>query len=472
MTDKKALINDISDFIEKNRENYTKDLAALIEVPSVSGKADGEYVYGKECAEVLERALKMGDEGGFKTENHEYYCGSIIYGDKEREIGIIGHLDVVPSGDGWTYLPYKLTAEKGMLIGRGTEDDKGPVVAALYALKYLKSRNIELPFAVRLIMGCSEECGMTDLPHFLKVRKAPEFSFTPDSEFPVCVGEKGIGTVHISVCDELVNIREFSGGTVRNAVAGKAEAVILAESDTSEFPECDGITVSAETADGKKAVRIVAKGKTAHAAMPESGVNAIGMLAKYILECPVSLTDKEKNAIEFISCAASEYLGNTLGIADSDEPSGYLTCVGSVAKCENGVLKQTFNIRLPVTLTWDNVFANIEAVCNKYSFAFEWSSKPSKPYYISPDRKEIKILSECCETVLEKECKPYTMGGGTYARHMPNTVAFGCRIPEYAGMLGAGRGCAHDRDEYLSVYEFESSIKIFVLSVLSLSEEN
>lgn len=454
----------LDDYLAKHRQEYIKDLAALIEIPSVGAEADGKYVFGKESAAALEKAIEIGDSYGFKTKNHEYYCASIAYGDKEEEMGIVAHLDVVPAGDGWSYEPYKLTVDKELLIGRGTEDDKGPAVAGLYALRFFKDMGIELPFTLRLILGGNEERGMNDLPYYAKNYKVPFFSFTPDSSFPVCVGEKGSLKFYVTVSEDSKLFESFSGGTVVNAVAGRAKAVlkglyasVLTKREGIEVTELDGTTI------------VEAVGKTAHAAMPESGLNAIGLLSSYLLgELEGELCEADRKALDFLSKSTTEYLGKTLGIDGADKESGYLTCVGGVIKTENGKTVQTFDIRYPITFIGEDLLDKAEATVASWGFPCV-RGRNSKPYYFSPEKPEIKALVSAYETVMGEACVPYTMGGGTYARSFPNTVAFGATIEKFRGLLGEGRGAAHDRDEYLSIAEFENSVKIFVLSVLNIA---
>lgn len=461
--DAKQLHNQVHEYIQSKREEYIADLGALIEIESVGTASEGEYVFGKGSARAIDKMLDIGGGYGFKTENHDYYCASLIYGESQEEMGIVAHLDVVPAGEGWTYPPYKLTVENELLIGRGTEDDKGPAVAALYALRFFKDNGIKLPFSLRLILGGDEERGMNDLPYFLKTHKAPFFSFTPDSEFPVCTGEKGIGKLDVKLPAILENIEYMEGGTVTNAVAGKAFAVVKNISADS-LKKADGISV--EYVDGK--AKITATGKTAHAALPEEGQNAIAMLASYLLD-NVSLNDSERKSLEFLKITCAEYLGTQLNIQDSTELMGYLTCVGGLLKTVDGALVQNFNIRFPRSGSWQNIKENAAAVAANYGGVIVKDTH-SDGYCFDPNQPEIQALTEACELVTGEDSKPYTMGGGTYARSFPNTVAFGSTIAKYRGLLGEGRGKAHDRDEYLSVAEFEKSVEIFVLSIAKIAE--
>ena len=461
--DEKKLLLEAEDYIVSKRDEYQRDLAALIEIESVGTDACGKYVFGKGSAAAIDKIIEIGNSYGFATENHDYYCASLVHGDSEEELGMVAHVDVVPAGDGWTYPPYKLTVENDLLIGRGTEDDKGPAIAALYAMRFLKDKGIKLPFSVRLILGGDEERGMNDLPYFLKSHKAPFFSFTPDSAFPVCCGEKGIGKINVSFNAGLKRLETISGGTVTNAVAGKAVAVINDIANGS-LPAADDIEIC--YADNKATVTAI--GKTAHAAMPEDGVNAISVLASYLLS-NVRFDGDEKLMLEFLRDICGEFFGERLGIAANDDLMGRLTCVGGLLITENGKALQNFNIRFPLPGSWNGILESVTETAKRYGGTVVKESH-SEGYSFSPEKPEIMALTKACEAVTGEDSKPYTMGGGTYARSFPNTVAFGSTLHKHRGLLGEGRGKAHDRDEYLSVAEFESSVKIFVLSIMNIAK--
>lgn len=453
----------VKEYITAKREEYINDLGALIEIESVGGAPKGKHIFGDGSAKAIDKMLEIGGAYGFATENHDYYCASLVYGDSKEELGMIAHLDVVPAGDGWSYPPYRLTVEDGLLIGRGTEDDKGPAVAALYAMRFLKDNGIKLPFSVRLLLGGNEEAGMDDLPHFLKTHEPPFFSFTPDSEFPVCSGEKGIGKLRVRLA-KLDRLERIEGGTVQNAVADKAVAVVK-DVKAGSLKSAKDIEISYK--DGK--AYVTATGKTAHAAMPEDGCNAIAVLADYLLD-NIAFGKAEENSLKLLGLSCGEYFGKTLGIADSNELMGYLTCIGGVLKTVDGVMEQYYNIRFPNFGTWERIKENAAEALRPYGGVIA-DDTYTDGYCFSPDKKEIKALTAACAFVTGEESEPYTMGGGTYARSFPNTVAFGSTMQKYRGLLGEGRGKAHDRDEYLSIAEFEQSVEIFVLSIAKIAEE-
>lgn len=455
--DKHSIIKNALEYFDRPdiREQFEADLASLIAIDSVAGEADGIYPYGKKAAEALEAALKLGERYGFATHNYEYHCGTITHGDAERDVGIVAHLDVVPCGGGWTYPPYQLTIDGDRYIGRGTEDDKGPFLIGLYVLRYFKENGIELPFALKMIAGSDEEVGSSDLVYYSSVAKAPWFSFTPDSEFPVSIGEKNIVGLQVSLGGIDSDIAYITGGIVSNAVPDSAEAFVKTD---RELHDADGITV--KKADG--GFVITALGRGAHAAMPETGINAIGVLADYLIANGYGC-----KSLELVSKACHSYLGEILGIAHTDADFGYLTCVASMIRVENGEGKLVFNIRAIPGVNEDGMQDVIRHNLAQYGSDIV-SFGINKGYRFSADDQKIISLCDACSFVLDKECKPYTMGGGTYARELKNCVAFGAVLPEQYSDSDVGG--AHQRDEQMKRSDMAKAFQIYVLSLLSLAD--
>lgn len=460
------LKNKLETFIEKEKENIKNDLKKLVSVPSVGNSSDGAFPFGKECARVLETALEIGSDYGFECENIDYYCGSIMLRSKtDKELGMVTHLDVVPAGDGWNFPPFDLSEKDGLYIGRGTEDDKGPTIAALYTLKFFKENNIELPFSLRMIMGCDEEQGMSDLSYYLTKKEPPFFSFTPDVGYPVCVGEKGILGAAIKICKVGDVVRSIKGGNASNSVCDHVVALIRSEKES--LPSAKNISVSKLT-DGTW--EITAVGKTSHAAFPNGSVNAIKVLSDYIVENNIIDSNQEEyKGMKYLSKILEGYDGNGLGTKCFDEESGELTCIGGMIFEKDGYVIQDINIRYPVTKKGETIKNSLESTAKNDGFeATVYYYK--EPYYFSPSKPEIQALVNAYRTVTGRNEGTYTTGGGTYARAFPNTVAFGATFSDSFGKLGEGRGGCHERDEYITIEELHSSIKIFVHAILNIAE--
>ncbi|WP_428421324.1 Sapep family Mn(2+)-dependent dipeptidase, partial [Paraeggerthella hominis] len=192
--DQTELAQKIDAYLEDNWEAMVGDIETLVRIPSfeeLDKKAEGAP-FGPGPKQALTAALELASDMGFETHDAEGYIGFADFpGASETQIGIIGHMDVVPAGPGWTFEPYAVTRKEGYLVGRGTLDDKGPSVVALHAVKFWKDQGVEFPYTVRFLFGANEESGMADVAYYHKHYDDPAFLFTPDAEFPVCYGEKG-----------------------------------------------------------------------------------------------------------------------------------------------------------------------------------------------------------------------------------------------------------------------------------------
>ena len=190
----KEQIHDLSDEMITN-------IGRLVAIDSQLGMPGEGKPFGEGPAEALKEGLKIAEELGFKTVNLDNYCGYAEMGEGEEIVGIAGHLDIVPVGGDWTYDPFKLTREGDYIYGRGTTDDKGPVIEALYAMKLLRDSGVKLNKRVRLIMGCNEETGSKCMEHYNEVEEELSCGFTPDANFPCIHGEKG----HMSIFKKYKN---------------------------------------------------------------------------------------------------------------------------------------------------------------------------------------------------------------------------------------------------------------------------
>ncbi len=174
------------------------DIKTLVKMPSIEGPFQQDAPFGKDIALTLDKTLEMAQSLGFETKNLNHYIGYAQYGKGEDYIGIIGHLDVVPTGLGWKHPPFSAYEEKGVIYSRGILDNKGPIMTYLYALYALKELNIKLHKPVRIIFGCDEETGFKDLEYYLEHEKPPVMGWTPDCKYPVVYGERGRAVIEIS----------------------------------------------------------------------------------------------------------------------------------------------------------------------------------------------------------------------------------------------------------------------------------
>ena len=456
-----ALNQKIDAYIAQNKEQLLKDIAALVAVNSVEGTPEEGAPYGAGPRAALDKTLELAAGMGLATRNCENYIGyaELAGKDPEKYLATICHVDVVPVGNGWTADPFTMRIQDGWLLGRGVADDKGPMVATLYALKFLKEQGYELRYPIRALAGTNEETHMQDVDYYLKNYPAPAFCFTPDAEFPVCNGEKGLfGAKIVSpVCNGV--IVEIEGGVANNAVPDRASALV--KTDISKLKNAPNITLEPE-GDG---VRIRGWGKSGHAAMPEGTVNAIGLVVNYLLDNGLC-NDAERAYLEAIRKLHASTAGEGLGINCADGPFGPLTIIGGTIEMADGVIRQSFDCRYPTNTDPEKMTAAIRKVCGGAATLENVSSRV--PFYIDADSPAIQTLINTYNDVTGEGKKPFTMGGGTYARHFPYAVSFGpehtdIEIPSFAGpMHGANEGTPFEK--------LIEALKIYILALLRLQE--
>lgn len=462
----------IDEWIDAHKDEFINDLAKLIEIPSVasSGVTPGEFPFGKESANVLKAGKALVESYGFKAENRDNFCVVANVGSGEEKIGLFGHLDVVPCGDDWSFPSYKLTIDGDRLTGRGVLDDKGPLLSSVYSVRCLKELGILPKREIEIFMGGDEECGMEDIEHYKATsEKLPIVSLSPDADYPICHGEKGIMRFYLNIPNENSNLLELTGGTVKNVVAGHAEAIFEVEDISAAEKAFEGMErIEVKEENGK--LKVIATGASVHASTPDNGINAIGVLANAVLKSGIANCGAQK-ALEFIAMVNKDCHGAALGVALEDEPSGKLTHVGGVIKTlENGTLYMSIDIRYPVTCDGDAIIEKITEVMNGYGVEIT-DFNDSKPTYVPADSDFVKMCMTTIDGVFHRsEWKPYTMGGGTYARRLNNAYAVGPEDPQNKSPFGIYRGSIHQPDESTSLKLLMDSAKMYARLLINLDD--
>ena len=449
----------IEGWIADHEEEFLADLGKLIGIRSVSqpGTA-GAHPFGDPCAEVLDVALAMAEGYGLKTANQDYYYGEVTYGEGKESLGFAVHLDVVPEGEGWDHPPYSLTREGDLLFGRGVEDDKGPALLAMYALRCLKELGYLPHHRMRVFLGCSEETGgMSDIVHLKEVGEEFRFVLVPDAEFPLCNGEKGILEAWLSIpCGRL----QLSSGTVSNVLPDRAELFLPGIAD-DDFPEAEGITLS----KGDTGLAVTATGITAHASRPADGIDALLRLANYAGQ--LSLPEEEKKAMAFLKQLIEGHDGSGIGIACEDEPSGALTLISGIVKTEEGRMLVNVNIRYPSTADGDGVADGLRTGVAAAGGQVD-SLDNSPGYYIPAEDPAIAAVMEVYTEETGSPAGTYRMGGGTYARMLKNAAAFGPCFPDEDKGLPLGKGGCHQPDEAIPLSWMRKALMIYIRALCRL----
>ncbi|MEG1686540.1 MAG: Sapep family Mn(2+)-dependent dipeptidase [Angelakisella sp.] len=458
----------IDRYLAEHRAAIVEDLKTLVSIPSVSGHAEGAFPFGKGCAAVLDAALAMAEKKGLQVSNHGYYYGLAECGEGDKTIGIFSHLDVVPEGNGWVYSPYRPVEQEGCLIGRGVADNKSAAVAGVYVMDFLRRSELALSSRIRLYFGCSEETGMDDIAHFVAEQPMPDFSIVPDTDFPVCHGEKGILEMEFCCDTPFSRILEFSGGLVSNMVPDSARAVLVCRANEAEELKALAAgngAISVRLRDGS--AEVVMAGKSSHAAHPDGSVNAVQQLAAF-LSAATLLPESDREILSFASRTLADTTGEVISIAASDAPSGALTCISGVASLIHGALKLNFNIRYPVTDKGERVIAGM---CG-YFAAAGWSERfcsDSAPAYLPKDDPMVQQLCRCYSEITGRDSTPYVMGGGTYARKLKNAIGFGMESDRKLPLkLPEGHGGVHQPDEAIFLDDILEAIKIYILSMVEI----
>lgn len=440
---------EIREYLDKNLPEMKKALERLVRIPSVSVEKEGDYPFGRECARVLDEFLAICRENGFGSKNYDYYAGSAdFYGNgAEPELGILAHLDVVPVTEkDWTLPPYEMTEKDGRLYGRGCMDDKGAVIASLFAMKAVRECGYKLERNVRLIAGCSEETGSElDLEEYMKRAEMPKAVFTPDAEFPVINIEKGMIRFNFGGNFDCSVIETVSGGTVVNAVPSEVKAVLKGK---VILPESEGITGSFE--NGKTV--LICKGKSAHASTPEQGVNAFTKLFEYLIKTDIG--DKDKKMLEALLklFPNGESNAKALGLDMTDE-SGSTTCVFSIIDFCGGKLSCKADMRFPISVTKAKAEEKIRAALEKNGLTL-FSLTGSEPHCTDKDSDFVKTLLKVYGEVTGKEGYCKAIGGGTYVHGIEGGVAFGMEV-------GGEDNHIHGADEWMGIDTFVKAAEIF-----------
>lgn len=435
------------------KEAYLQDLFGLLRINSVRVEQAEikEAPFGYGCVEALKYTLDLGKKMGFKVKNVDNVAGHIEFGEGKEILGILCHLDVVPVGEGWTNPPFDPIIKDGKIYARGSNDDKGPLMSALYAMKILKDQGFKPNKRIRLIIGTDEETASRGLKRYLEVEEQPTLGFSPDADFPLIYGEKGIMSIDIFDKNKTKDIKNIKSGDVYNVVPDKAYAYLNKDlsKEFNAYLKENNFTGSA-TKD-----ELYIEGIRAHAMEPRNGKNAMLRLFNF-------LSDKtDSNLIKFTAKYLNDSRFNDLNLNYTHHEMGDLTC--NVAVCdinENGG-KLGINLRYPIEWKKEEFIKSFKEAASEYNLEAVVIND-LEPHYVSPNSELVKKLHEAyVEVTNDTENKIITIGGGTYARYFKNAVAFGAALP--------GRETvAHMVDEYMAIDDLKIACLVYIKSIEKL----
>lgn len=457
----------VGKFILDHTGDMITTLASLVKIPSVRGEAEDGCPFGREPARALEKFLEIAEGMGFTVRNHDNYVGTIdFFAEGEPTLGILCHLDVVPVGDGWATPPFELTVKDGYVYGRGAIDDKGPAVSVLYAMYALKKLGVPLSQNVRFIVGTDEENGSGDLAYYTKKEALPPRLFTPDGSYPIINIEKGMvrGEFSLPIASRgKKSVISLMGGDVVNAVPGTCTFDLVGFEKAEVEAAARGIDgVKFEIAEKDGALEITCRGKSAHASQPQGGKNAVTATVALLS----SLETDDGTAAGFGTLAKlfpfGEYDGTSVGVKMSDEKSGALTFVHSVADYDGETYRGKFDIRFPVSFTVADVRERIEKTLGKAGVSLV-GFRGVEGHYVDENSDFIKTLLETYEHVAGKKGRCIAIGGGTYVHGRAGGVAFGAEFLTDDNRM-------HGANERMSLDLFKMNAEMYAEAILRLCE--
>lgn len=463
----------IEAYFQRNGRAMIEDIARLIRIESVNAPASPGRPFGEQNALALQKAINMASSMGLKATNWENYVAVVDLSDKPPCLDILAHLDVVPGGDGWKVTaPFQPEERQGRLYGRGAIDDKGPAVAALYAMACVQELDVPLRGNCRLILGSDEETGSQDIDYYYARNEEAPYAFSPDAEFPVINIEKGgLQTGYRAEWAEdsaLPRTLSVDGGTAGNVVPGTARAVVegleldLLQRECARVAEKTGIqfTVTALEQPGQHSIS--AEGKSAHASTPWEGNSAVSGLLTLLASLPMAASPGFA-AIQSLAelFPHGDYYGEAAGIALEDEISGKLTLCSNVIHYTATGVSGRIDSRLPVCATDEATLGVLRSKMEAAGLPLAADAHTYPAHHVPEDSKLVQTLLSCYERYTGEKGFCLAVGGGTYVHHLKNGVAFGCST------LGTDYHM-HGADEYLIVEEIIRSAKIFAQAIIDL----
>ena len=468
----------IDQYIDNHKEQMLEDLKELVRINSIKGEASEGKPYGEGPERALKAAKMMMEKYGFRTTNYDNRVVTGDISDKEKHLDILAHLDVVPVTPDWTVTqPFDPIVKDGRIYGRGTCDDKGPAIAALYAMRAVKELGIPLAKNVRLILGSDEECGSSDVEYYYGIEKEAPMTFTPDANYPLINIEKGrlAATYGAQLqAGALPQVVMLHGGDKENVVPAKCRAQVkgLAENVLKQAIAEDksGVTFSYHivsepslSSGGKGDMIIEAKGVAAHASLPEGGKNAVSAMLGFLLRLPLG----ESEVTSSIRGLARKFPfgdvhGTALGVEMEDETSGHLTMNLGIISLEEGHLEIVIDSRVPICGNDENVTEVVKKAMSECLLE-QTAGSLSKPHYVPADSPLVKKLLESYERYTGKKGEALAIGGGTYVHHLKNGVAFGCEVEGVDNHM-------HGDDEFMEVEVLLMSAKIFADAICKLCQ--
>ena len=459
----------IEDWFELHKDEMLEDLGRLIAVNSVKSAAEDGAPYGAGAREALRLAGSMLEGRGFTVSVFEDIILTADLGPSPPLLGILAHVDVVGAGDGWDTDPFQMTVRDGNIYGRGALDNKGPTIAAMYAMYCVRDLFPELRGGFRLILGSGEELGCGDIALYLEKNEPPSHVFTPDADYPVVNIEKGRLTPFFAASWEdspaLPRVVSVTGGKTINVVPNRAEAVVegIAFGELCaycrEFSAKTGASISARE-DGASCV-VAAEGTSSHAASPGNGLNAQTALLEMLAAMPFA----QSAGFEHIRALNrlfphGDWLGRALGLEMSDDKTGELTVNFGVLRYSTIDMAGNFDSRTPACADDADLLGMTRAALEREGIKLT-NSTISKCHHTPEEDGFVQSLLRIYEEYTGDPGKCLAVGGQTYVHEIPGGVAFGCELPGIDNRI-------HGVNEFIGMEQLFLSAKMFAQAIIDI----
>ncbi|MDY3962088.1 dipeptidase [Limosilactobacillus reuteri subsp. suis] len=435
---------------EDEQKAAVKTLERLISVPSYNQPAEEGAPFGKGIRNALDEMMKICDELSFKTyEDPDGYYGYAEVGSGDKIFGVICHLDTVPAGDlgKWKHNPFKGTVINDAVYGRGSQDDKGPGIAALYAVKALMDQGYHFNQRIRFIYGTDEEILWRGIAEYNKKEAPIDSGISPDAEFPLIYAEKGLQQSYL-----------VGPGTDQLKLNLKNAFNAVPDSAVYDGPKQDEVKVALDkhgfeyTSDDNS---ITVIGKSVHAMMAPKGTNAVLRLA-------IALDDVfDFKPLDFIGKLFKEGATGSNVLGDVRDESGQLTFNISSLEINENETRMQIDLRIPVTVDRDNLLAKLSKQVAAYDLNYVHFDYLA-PLYVPKDSKLVRTLMKVYkEQTGDVDAEPQISGGATFARTMNNCVAFG-------GMLPTTPDYMHQANEQWPLSDMYKAMEIYAQAIKKL----
>ena len=441
-------------WLREHEQDLLADTRRMLQIPSLESEAVPNGPFGEQNRRALDLALELGNSFGMATKDLDGYAGYAEIGSGEKLVVSLGHLDVVPVSDGWKHAPFGAEIDGEYLYSRGAVDDKGPTMASFYAIRAIRECVPDLKVRLRQVFGCNEESGFKCVEHYVKVEGAPTLGVAPDSMWPLVHGEKNIGSPTISapLVSASVKLLDVQGGERTNIVLDRVSAKLQVSEEAArkhvDDKLADAWDKNVTWSWSGDVLDIVALGKAAHGSTPFMGDSAAMRIFRFLTDiAPLDAQESFANLLR-----STHPSGNGIGIHGRDEGSGPLTANLGVIQVKGDRIWMSWSIRYPVSWTADYLQGRMVEKLTALGWQLE-SFKDSRGLFFPLDHPLVKTIMDVYEAETGERGKPEVMGGGTYARAIPNCVSIGCGWE--------GDGLAHENDERIKIEHLFKAARIY-----------